>query len=240
MFTRKSFFVLFLSFLISSFMFNCTSGEDISDSTYAQMRKKMVERQLAGRDITDNLVLDVMSKIPRHLFVPEKYRSQAYEDHPLPIGYDQTISQPYIVALMTQLLDLKGGEIVLEIGTGSGYQAAVLAEICSEVYSIEIVPELAKSSAERLASLGYTNVHIACGDGYKGWQDDNIKFDRVIITAAPPEVPQKLLDQLKIGGKLVVPEGDVFQYLRLYVKHDSKIERKNIIPVRFVPMIHSD
>jgi len=240
MYQIKFISTLILSAVLSAIFFSCTSGENISESSHTQKRMEMVKDQLAGRDITDSLTLAVMSKVPRHLFVPEKSRPQAYEDHPLPIGYGQTISQPYIVALMTQLLDLKGGEKVLEIGTGSGYQAAVLAEICSEVYSIEIVPELAESSAERLRNMGYTNVHIVCGDGYKGWPDDNLRFDRIIITAAPPEVPQKLLDQLRTGGILVVPEGDFLQYLRVYVKHENKIDRKSIIPVRFVPMIHPD
>ena len=226
--------------VICSVFIGCALCRDISDAEYSQMRAKMVSEQLSGRDITDHRVLGAMLKIPRHLFVPASYRNQAYDDHPLPIGYDQTISQPYIVAIMTQLLELQGGERVLEIGTGSGYQAAVLAELCREVCSIEIVPELAERSATLLNEQGYKNVTVVHGDGYKGWQADSRKFDRVIITAAPPVVPQILLEQLKVGGMLVVPEGTSIQYLRLYTKHQDRIESKNIIPVRFVPMVHPD
>jgi protein-L-isoaspartate(D-aspartate) O-methyltransferase len=162
-------------------------------------------------------------------------KSYAYEDSPLPIGENQTISQPYIVALMTELLGLKGGEKVLEIGTGSGYQAAVLAEIAKEVYTIEIIKYLADSADERLHRLGYKNVTVKYGDGYQGWEE-HAPFDGIIVTAAPDHIPQPLVDQLKIGGRMVIPVGDTFQELKLIVKKDKNITEKNIVPVRFVPM----
>lgn len=221
--------------MMFSFQNGCAAEHD--DSWFAQKRLKMVESQLKGRDISDGKVLEVMSEIPRHLFVPAQHAASAYGDYPLPIGYEQTISQPYIVAYMTQELHLKGNERVLEIGTGSGYQAAVLAELCAEVYSIEIVPELAKSSAEKLKELGYDNVTVKDGDGYLGWPGQ-APFDAIIITAAPPKVPQALLNQLKPGGRLIVPEGDYFQVLRLYTRTTKGFEMENLIPVRFVPMIH--
>jgi len=197
----------------------------------------MVERQLKGRDITDPLVLKVMSDVPRHLFVPEVCRDEAYEDYPLPIGFDQTISQPYIVAFMTQALKLTGSEKVLEIGTGSGYQAAILAEICPEVFTIEIVPQLAKSAGEKLKSLGYKNIKVFAGDGYKGLPE-SAPFDAIIVTAAPVDVPPALIKQLKIGGRMVIPEGDYFQVLRLYHKTAHGVTKQDLLPVRFVPMIH--
>lgn len=213
-------------------------GGNIEDD-YRKMRQAMVDYQLKGRDITDPKVLEVMGKVPRHLFVPEKNRKAAYGDYPLPIGYGQTISQPYIVGYMTQVLKLSPSDRVLEIGTGSGYQAAVLAELCAEVYSIEIVPELANSAAERLQEMGYENIRVKCGDGYLGWEE-YAPFDAIIITAAPIHVPQTLIDQLKAGGRLVVPEGDVFQELRLYTKTEKGVKAQDLIPVRFVPMIHGD
>lgn len=221
-------------------MFSCSGEKSLSQDDYKAKRDAMVENQLKARDITDQRVLQAMSNVPRHLFVPAAYRSDAYGDHPLPIGFNQTISQPYIVALMTQLMELKGNETVLEIGTGSGYQAAVLSELCDSVCTIEIVPELAESAAKRLVKLGYDNVNIYCGDGYIGWYDRNIEFDAIIITAAPPKVPQALLDQLKDGCRLVVPEGKGFQYLRVYIRKSDRFEKQNIIPVRFVPMIHGE
>lgn len=210
---------------------------EYDDDWFAARRLKMVQTQLKGRDITDQKVLSIMSKVPRHEFVPLISITAAYGDYPLSIGYGQTISQPYIVAYMTQELHLKGSERVLEIGTGSGYQAAVLAETCAQVYSIEIVPQLAASSAEKLRELGYENVTVKEGDGYKGWPE-YAPFDAIIVTAAPPKVPKALLDQLKIGGRLIVPEGDYFQVLRLYTRTAKGIEMENLIPVRFVPMIH--
>jgi protein-L-isoaspartate(D-aspartate) O-methyltransferase len=198
-------------------------------------RRKMVDSQIAARAVTDSLVLAAMERVPRHLFVPPEMRAQAYEDYPLPIGDEQTISQPYIVALMTSLLELRGGERVLEIGTGSGYQAAVLAEIAGEVYSIEILASLAQRSSATLAELGYRNVEVRQGDGWAGWPE-KAPFDGIIVTAASPRVPQPLLAQLKTGGKLVVPVGRYFQDLLVYTRTAEGYEKRNVIPVRFVPM----
>ncbi len=198
-------------------------------------REKMVNDQIIMRGVKDKLVLSAMRKVPRHEFVPENLRRYAYEDTPLEIGEDQTISQPYIVALMTELLGLKGGEKVLEIGTGSGYQAAILAEIAKEVYTIEIIKSLADSAKERLKRLGYKNITVKCGDGYQGWKE-YAPFDGIIVTAAPDHIPQPLIDQLKVGGRLVIPVGSEIQELKLLIKTDKGIIEKNIIPVRFVPM----
>jgi protein-L-isoaspartate(D-aspartate) O-methyltransferase len=198
-------------------------------------RRLMVAGQIAARDVTDPLVLAAMGRVPRHLFVPPELRAQAYEDYPLPIGDEQTISQPYIVALMTSLLGLRGGERVLEIGTGSGYQAAVLAEIAGEVYSIEILESLAERSAATLAELGYRNVEVRHGDGWAGWPE-RAPFDGIVVTAASPRVPQPLLEQLRPGGKLVVPVGRFFQDLLVYTRTADGYEKRNVIPVRFVPM----
>ncbi len=238
MFHRKIYFCLILTTCLA--FSACSQDENRSEEHYRQKRLEMVANQLKSRGIYDPAVLEVMAKVPRHKFVPQRYLSQAYADHPLPIGYSQTISQPYIVAFMTQALKLKGGETVLEIGAGSGYQAAVLAELCSLVCSIEIVPELAETATLRLMRLGYDNVRVLAGDGYLGWPDTTIKFDRVILTAAPPEVPQTLLDQLKTGGSLIVPEGEYFQMLRLYTKTERGITRRDLLPVRFVPMVHPE
>jgi len=195
----------------------------------------MVETQIAARHIDDARVLAAMERVPRHAFVPSELRAQAYEDYPLPIGEDQTISQPYIVALMTSLLELKGGEHVLEIGTGSGYQAAVLAEIAGDVSTIEILEPLASRARRLLAELGYRNIDVRAGDGSGGWPD-KAPFDGIVVTAAPPRVPQALLDQLKVGGKLVIPVGSFFQDLLVYTRTASGFEKRNVIPVRFVPM----
>lgn len=202
---------------------------------YAEKRERMVKTQIEARGVRDKLVLDAMRKVPRHLFVSENLIDQAYSDGPLPIGEGQTISQPYIVALMTELLGLKGGEKILEIGTGSGYQAAILAEIAKEVYTIEIICSLAELSEERLKEMGYENITIRCADGYQGWKE-NAPFDGVIVTAAPDHIPQPLVDQLKVGGRLVIPVGDVFQELMVITKTETGIKKMNAIPVRFVPM----
>jgi protein-L-isoaspartate(D-aspartate) O-methyltransferase len=190
-------------------------GQD--PDTYAKRRRRMVVEQLASRDIIDRRVLEVMGKVPRHLFVLPAHRDQAYEDYPLPIEEGQTISQPYIVALMTQCLVLKGGEKVLEIGTGSGYQAAVLAEIGTRVFSIEINERLAAQSARTLQALGYDNVQVKCGDGYRGWPEE-APFDAVIVTCASPEVPPSLLDQLGEGGRLIIPLGSPRHFQTLTVR----------------------
>jgi len=206
-----------------------------TEGDYAQRRDAMVEKQIEARGVKDKLVLEAMRKVPRHKFVPPGRRRYAYEDYPLPIGEGQTISQPYIVALMTELLKLKGDEKVLEIGTGSGYQAAVLAEIAKEVYTIEIVRPLHERSKKLLEELGYRNIFTKCGDGYNGWPE-HAPFDAVIVTAAPPEVPQPLVDQLKPGGRLVIPVGEFYQELVRITKTPKGLKRESILPVRFVPM----
>jgi protein-L-isoaspartate(D-aspartate) O-methyltransferase len=202
---------------------------------YSKLRQQMVETQIVSRGVSDSLVLAAMRAVPRHLFVPPKLRQYAYTDQPLPIGQDQTISQPYIVALMTELLELRGGEKVLEVGTGSGYQAAVLSEIAGEVYTIEILEELATSAARRLDSLSFENVHVLFGDGYRGWPE-NEPFDAIIVTAAPEHIPEPLKEQLKVGGRLVIPVGDIYQELVVVTRTEEGYESKSIIPVRFVPM----
>jgi len=199
----------------------------------------MVQRQLKTRGISDRTVLEVMGQVKRHLFVPPELWEVAYEDTPLPIGYDQTISQPYIVAYMTEAAELKPDDRVLEIGTGSGYQAAVLAEIVKEVYTIEILKPLADSAREKLERLGYRNIKVKWGDGYKGWPE-YAPFDAIVVTAAPDSIPQDLIKQLKIGGKMVVPVGSFFQELYLIVRKEKGIEKKALLPVRFVPMVHGE
>lgn len=199
----------------------------------------MVEEQIIARGIRDERVIQAMLKVERDQFVPENLRQFAYEDRPLPIGYGQTISQPYIVALMTSLLGLKGDEKVLEIGTGSGYQAAILAELTKEVYTIEIIPQLAKQAESRLKKLGYKNVKVKCGDGFEGWPE-YAPFDCIIVTCAPEEIPPLLIQQLKEGGRMVIPVGKFWQELKLVVKENDKIKIKDIIPVRFVPMIRRE
>lgn len=196
----------------------------------------MVDGQIEARGVKNPAVLKVLRAVPRELFVPEELRAHAYADHPLPIGYGQTISQPYIVGLMSESLGLKKEHRVLEIGTGSGYQAAVLSRLAAHVYSIEIVPELAHSAAERLKSLGFPNVTVRSGDGYRGWPEE-APFDRIILTAAPPELPQVLVDQLKPGGRLIAPVGVEEQELIVVDKSaDGRTTTRTLLPVRFVPM----
>ncbi len=209
-------------------------GNDVDP--YTSARQKMVHVQIVERGVSDPKVLGVMKVVPRHLFVSPESRKYAYEDYPLSIGYDQTISQPYIVAFMTEAAGLKSGDKVLEIGTGSGYQAAVLAELVREVYTIEIVKPLADSARERLAALGYQNIFVKHGDGFEGWEEHG-PFDAIIVTAAPLDVPPRLLQQLKVGGRMVIPVGGSYQELVLITKRPEGIEKKTLIPVRFVPMI---
>lgn len=201
----------------------------------ARRREQMVRDQLQSRGIADALVLKAMLQVPRHEFVPEEFRDSAYEDNALPLKIGQTISQPYIVAFMTQVLELHGTERVLEIGTGSGYQAAVLAEIAREVYTIEILPELQQQASAILSKLGYRNMHFRVGDGYSGWQE-YAPFDRIIVTAAPEAIPQPLVEQLSEGGRMVIPIGAIEQELILVEKSKSGITQRSTIPVRFVPM----
>ena len=206
------------------------------DDRFASAREKMVKEQIVSRGVTDQPTLRAMQKVPRHLFVPEEYRNEAYNDNPLPIGYGQTISQPYIVAYMTEVSKPTPEKKVLEIGTGSGYQAAILAEIVNYVYTIEIVPELARESSERLKKLGYTNITCKFGDGYKGWPE-HAPFDIIVVTAAPEQIPQPLIDQLAENGRLVIPVGaaSAVQELILIEKKNGNIEKKRLTFVRFVP-----
>jgi protein-L-isoaspartate(D-aspartate) O-methyltransferase len=214
---------------------SCKTEQSKEKTDFAQARRQMVNSQIRARGISDQRVIQAMSKVERHLFVPQNYRDLAYTDQPLPIGEDQTISQPYIVAVMTELLHLDGDEKVLEIGTGSGYQAAILAEIASEVYTIEIVEPLAARADKLLKQLGYKNITVKCGDGYIGWEE-YAPFDAIIVTCAPPEVPQPLVEQLADGGRMVVPVGTSWQELLLIEKKNGKVTETSVLPVRFVPM----
>lgn len=216
---------------------NDSSASTSTDAAYAAARDRLVEELAA--DIQDPRVLEAMRAVPRHRFVPESLQSRSYENRPLPIGAGQTISQPFIVARMTELLDLQPEDRVLEIGTGSGYQAAVLAELAGQVYSMEILPDLARDAETLLASLGYDNVHIRVADGFDGWPQEG-PFDAIIVTAAPENVPPPLIEQLAADGKLVIPVGDQLQELLLLHKQSDDeggvVTRQSIIPVRFVPM----
>ncbi len=234
---KRAFFfaILFWGLFLSTFGIGPWRPLIGAASDFKTLRERMVETQIKARGIRDPHVLGAMLKVERHQFVPKKFRSQAYEDHPLPIAEGQTISQPYIVALMTELLELKGEAKVLEIGTGSGYQAAILAELVKEVYTIEIIQSLASSAQKLLKELGYRNIRVRAGDGYLGWPEA-APFDAVIVTAAPGHIPQPLVDQLKEGGCMVIPVGVGFQTLKKLTKKAGKVEIQDIIPVRFVPM----
>ena len=200
-------------------------------------RSRMVEQQLVARDITDEHVLAAMRRVPRERFVPQEDQRQAYGDHPLPIGHGATISQPYIVALMTQLAHVKPGDRVLDVGTGSGYQAAVLAELGAEVYSIEVVTDLAEQASALLDELGYDNVHVRAGDGYRGWPEAG-PFSAIIVAAAAPTLPRPLTEQLAPGGRLVIPVGQFVQDLKVLEKGPrGDLHVETILPVRFVPMV---
>lgn len=236
---RKIGFVIPASFILFIVFTQCTNGKTVSESNprgdFKAMREKMVETQIKARGVKDPRVLSALRKVERHRFVPEEFLNSAYSDQPLPIGEGQTISQPYIVALMTELLELKGDEKVLEIGTGSGYQAAILAELAKEVYSIEIIESLASVAKNRLSGLGYQNIKVKAGDGYLGWPEA-APFDAIIVTAAPDHIPKSLIEQLKEGGRMVVPVGTYAQELKKIVKRSGKIETTDVIPVVFVPM----
>ena len=217
----------------------CCAASSATQESFEQLRQTMVERQLVSRGIADRRVLNALRRVPRHLFVPEEFRRLAYEDHPLPIGLEQTISQPYIVALMTELARVANDHTVLEIGTGSGYQAAVLSVLAKRVYTIEYLAPLGEAARKRLAELGYNNVDVKIGDGYQGWPERQ-PFDAILVTAASEEVPQALIEQLKPGGRLVIPVGRQADTQMLQVlEKDSggKITRRNTIPVRFVPLV---
>jgi protein-L-isoaspartate(D-aspartate) O-methyltransferase len=209
------------------------------DVDWERDRREMVREQIRARGITSPRVLDAMTKVPRHVFVPEPQRRDAYGDYPLPIGYGQTISQPFIVGFMTDALEIEPSHRVLEIGTGSGYQAAILGVLAREVYTIEIVEALAERARGTLSSLGHANVHVRAGDGYRGWPE-HAPYDRVMVTAAPPEVPQALVDQLRVGGLMAVPVGTGVQELRILRKTGSGLEVLDRLDVRFVPMIKKD
>jgi len=229
--------IIFITWLILVF-FKCTAfaGAEFNEGKFVKMRRVMVAQQILTRGVKDQRVIQAMLKVPRHKFVPFLSRSLSYADSPLFIGGGQTISQPYIVALITELLALEGEEKVLEVGTGSGYQAAILAELAKEVYTVEILESLAKRSRKLLASMGYENIKVKCADGYQGWKEF-APFDAIIVTCAPPAMPQELFDQLKEGGKMVVPVGEVYQELILITKENGQAKERNIIPVRFVPMV---
>jgi protein-L-isoaspartate(D-aspartate) O-methyltransferase len=205
------------------------------EEQYGKQRRELVA-ELRADGISTQSVLDAMLKVPRHEFVPSSYRHQAYQNRPLPIGHDQTISQPYIVAYMTEAAEIASGEKVLEIGTGSGYQAAVLAEVAKEVYTIEIIPELADGARAVLNRLGYKNVEVRTGNGYLGWPE-KAPFDAIVVTAAPDEVPQALVEQLAVKGKMIVPVGTGFQQMTIITKTDSGVVERRTIPVAFVPMV---
>lgn len=235
--------LLVFPFVIASLFHSVSSDKPAGalsvaqDELFRQRRSTMVEEQIAERGIRDPLVLEAMRRVERHRFVPERYIGDAYEDSPLPIGYGQTISQPYIVALMTELLNLDRSDRVLEVGTGSGYQAAVLGEILDSVFTVEIIEELARSTADLLADLEYGNVHVLHADGYNGWID-HAPFDAIIVTAAAEHIPPPLIQQLKEGGRMVIPVGHPFfvQNLVLVEKQSGEVKTRNIAPVRFVPL----
>jgi len=236
---RKKGFAILGSIIFFIVLTQCTDGKRGSESNpkgdLKAMREKMVETQIKARGVKDPRVLSALLKVERHRFVPEEHLNSAYSDQPLPIGEGQTISQPYIVALMTELLELKGEEKVLEIGTGSGYQAAILGELAKEVYTIEIIESLASMAKKRLSEFGYQNIKVKAGDGYLGWPEA-APFDAIILTAAPDHIPRPLIEQLKEGGRMVVPVGTYTQELKKIIKRSGKIETTDIIPVVFVPM----
>ena len=217
------------------FSISCTQN----DPNFDHLRKLMIKNQLQSRGIRDDAVLEVMRSVERHNFVPENYRDRAYSDGPLPIGHGQTISQPYIVAFMTEQLQVSSQHKVLEIGTGSGYQAAILGELAKHVFTIEIIPELAEGAKNILNHLSYKNITVRAGDGYKGWPEE-APFERIMVTAAPTEIPQTLIDQLAPGGRMILPVGAQFlvQYLWVIEKDDQEtVTKEKILPVRFVPMV---
>jgi protein-L-isoaspartate(D-aspartate) O-methyltransferase len=217
---------------LSLLMSGCSAPADPNE----KLRNEMVERQIAARGVKDERVLAALRKVPRHLFVPAAEVPHAYDDRPLPIGSGQTISQPYIVAFMTEQLHLTGSEKVLEIGTGSGYQTAVLAALAAKVYTIEIRPELAKAAEDRLRHLGVTNVEVRAADGYRGWSEA-APFDAIIVTAAPEKIPPPLLEQLRPAGRMVIPVGGFYQELKVIERSGAGFVEKSVLPVRFVPFV---
>jgi protein-L-isoaspartate(D-aspartate) O-methyltransferase len=208
----------------------------LRNKNFEKQREKMVEVQLERRGIQNQKILEAMRKVPRHEFVPENMIPYAYNDEPLPIGEGQTISQPYIVAYMTEVLELGGDERVLEIGTGSGYQTAILAEIVREVFTVELVNALSCKAQENLKRLKYTNVHFKIGDGTYGWKE-NQPYDAIMVTAAPDKVPQFLEEQLKVDGRMIIPVGSAIQELVLVIRGKRKCKKRKLLPVRFVPLV---
>ncbi|HHE40403.1 MAG TPA: protein-L-isoaspartate(D-aspartate) O-methyltransferase [Candidatus Cloacimonetes bacterium] len=216
---------------------NKKTSDDIPPSSFFSERKNMVDNQIIGRGIKTEKVIDAFLKVERHLFVPEQYIPNAYEDRPLPIGKDQTISQPYVVAYMTDILDLIKTDKVLEIGTGSGYQAAILGELCDSVFTIEIIASLGKKAETILSHLGYANVQVKIGDGYQGWQE-HAPYDAIIVTCAPSHIPEPLQDQLKEGGRIIIPVGEIYDQNLIFLrKIDNELKEENVFPVLFVPMV---
>ena len=230
--------IRFLCFLIIAVTVLPIMAYSQINDDFIILRQRMVHNQIRIRGVRDPRVLAAMMKVPRHLFVPPAYRASSYNDSPLPIGESQTISQPYIVALMTESLEVKETDRILEIGTGSGYQAAILAELAAEVYTIELLPKLGTRAGKLLDDLGYNNIHVKIGDGYKGWPE-KAPFDAVIVTAAPEDIPPALIEQLKEGGKMIIPVGPAggVQNLIKGVKKKGKLKTMDVLPVRFVPMI---
>jgi protein-L-isoaspartate(D-aspartate) O-methyltransferase len=221
---------------LSACIFQTASGPAASPSAqdYTQQKRQLIE-ELKEQGIKSQTVLDALSKVPRHLFVPAAQRHLAYENRPLPIGHEQTISQPFIVAYMSEAAEIAPGEKVLEIGTGSGYQAAVLAELAREVYTIEIIPALAAGASTLLREMGYRNVQVKTGNGYEGWPE-HAPFDAIVVTAAPDEIPAALVEQLAMNGRMVVPVGTTHQEMVIISKNESGVVERRTIPVRFVPM----
>jgi protein-L-isoaspartate(D-aspartate) O-methyltransferase len=225
--------------VMTAFAGGCRA-QGVSERGFAVLRERMVKAQVERRGVKDRRVLDAMEKVPRHRFVPDRYVDESYEDRPLPIGEGQTISQPYIVALMTEVLALDSTKKVLEIGTGSGYQAAVLAEICDSVYTVEIIEDLGKRAEKLLAELGCGNIAVRIGDGHKGWKEHS-PFDAIIVTCAPSSVPEPLIEQLAENGRLVIPVDTLWgQDLILMEKTGGNLKKKSVLPVRFVPMVKED
>jgi len=222
---------------IAAVFFSCSQKQEFNmdKAQLTQLRLQMVERQIEARGVKDSLLIRAMQTVPRHIFIPKEHWNEAYLDHPVPIGEGQTISQPYIVAFMTEQLHLKTTDRVLEIGTGSGYQAAVLGQIVDSVFTIEILPELARKARATLEKLAYKNIIVRQGDGYHGWKD-KAPFDAIIVTAAPPKIPPVLLEELKVGGVMVLPVGEYVQELVVVHKTSRGMEMQNVLPVRFVPM----
>jgi len=242
MFKSKTNGVIFSLIILLMFGLGCNAGnkktsDDVPPSPFFSERKKMVDNQIIRRGIKTKRITDAFLKVERHLFVPEQYIPNAYEDRPLPIGEGQTISQPYVVAYMTDILDLKKIDKVLEIGTGSGYQAAILGELCDSMFTIEIIASLGTKAETILSHLGYANVQVKIGDGYQGWQE-HAPYDAIIVTCAPSHIPEPLQDQLKEGGKMIIPVGEAYDQNLIFLrKKDNKLIEENVFPVLFVPMI---